>query len=276
MIYRLPGKVYCGTIAPVSVAAAARGQMMNPILAFAGIALAVVVTSFVSGILGMAGGMILMGVLLALMPVPAAMMLHGITQMASNGWRAWLWRREIDWRVFRSTAGGAVVVLAVFGVFQLVGSRPVVYVILGVTAFSGYLLPRNLKLNVDTRGHAFVCGILCTVLSLLAGVSGPLLDVFFLSSRMDRRGVVATKAAVQTLGHMVKIAYFGALLSSGRGSIDWWSALAMVGLAVAGTTLSRTVLEGMTDRNFRLWTRWTVSVIGVYYLCSGIWVLARA
>ncbi|MGZ5081409.1 MAG: hypothetical protein ACXWHZ_18785, partial [Usitatibacter sp.] len=51
------------------------------------------VTSFISGILGMAGGMILMGILLAMMPVPAAMMLHGITQLASNAWRAVLWRR---------------------------------------------------------------------------------------------------------------------------------------------------------------------------------------
>ena len=48
-------------------------------------------TAFLSGIFGMAGGMILVGVLLALLPVPAAMALHAITQMASNGWRAFLW-----------------------------------------------------------------------------------------------------------------------------------------------------------------------------------------
>src|SRR4051812_24784176 len=83
---------------------------MTPLLAFAGISLAVVITSFISGILGMAGGMILMGLLLLMMPVPAAMMLHGITQMASNGWRAVLWREKIDWRIFRGTAYGALVV----------------------------------------------------------------------------------------------------------------------------------------------------------------------
>ena len=65
------------------------------------LALSAVVSSFISGILGMAGGMILMGVLLAMMPVPAAMMLHGITQFAANGWRAFLWRDSVDWRVFR-------------------------------------------------------------------------------------------------------------------------------------------------------------------------------
>ena len=249
---------------------------MNPIFVLIGISLAVLVTSFISGILGMAGGMILMGILLALLPVSAAMLLHGITQMASKGWRAWLWRREIDWRIFRGTAYGTLVVVAIFSVFQLIGSRPVVYLILGITPFISYLLPKDLQLNVDNRGHSFACGVVCTVLSLLSGVSGPLLDVFFLRSRMDRRGVVATKAATQTLAHLVKIVYFGAILASDRGNLEWWFALTMVGLAVVGTTLSRKVLERISDHNFRLWTRRTVSVIGVFYLCNGLWALARA
>ena len=249
---------------------------MSPVLVLAGVALAVLVTSFISGILGMAGGMILMGVLLFAMPVAAAMMLHGITQMASNGWRAWLWRHEIDWRVFRGTAYGALTVLAVFSVLQLVVSRPIVYLILGVTPFVSYLLPEGLKLNVDRSGHSFACGVVCTVLSLLSGVSGPLLDVFFLPSKMNRHGVVATKAASQTFAHLVKIMYFGAILASDRGHVEWWVALIMVVLALVGTTLSRKVLEGMTDHNFRLWTRRTVTVIGAFYLCNGVWALVRA
>ena len=77
---------------------------MSSTLIFICIGVAVLVTSFIFGILGMAGGMILMGVLLALLPLPAAMMLHGITQLASNGWRAWLRRTHVNWRVFRGYA----------------------------------------------------------------------------------------------------------------------------------------------------------------------------
>jgi uncharacterized protein len=249
---------------------------MTPLFAFAAISVAVLVTSFISGILGMAGGMILMGLLLVLLPVPTAMLVHGVTQMASNGSRAWLWRRSIDWRVFRGSAYGALAVLALFSVLQFVVSRTVVLLVLGATPFVSYLLPEKLKLNVDRRGQAFGCGVICTTLSLLSGVAGPLLDVFFLQSKMDRRGVVATKAACQTLGHIIKIAYFGALIATERGSVEWWFALALVGLAVAGTSMSRRVLEQMSDHNFRLWTRWTVSVIGVFYLCNGALALARA
>ncbi len=244
-------------------------------LVLATIAVTVFGTSFISGILGMAGGMVLMGVLLVLLPVPAAMMTHGVSQMASNGWRAWLWRREIDWRVFRGTTAGMCVVLAVFGSLQLVGSRPVVYVVLGLTPFIGFMLPQRLKLNVDKPWHSFACGVIGTVLSLLSGVSGPLLDVFFLHSKLDRRGVIATKAASQTLTHIFKIIYFGTLLETGRGTVELWFALTLIVLSMTATTMSRKVLERMSDADFRKWTRWTVTVVGGFYLCNGIWALAH-
>ena len=46
-----------------------------------------VVTSFISGIFGMAGGMLLIGFLLMILPVPVAMVFHGVIQIAANGWR---------------------------------------------------------------------------------------------------------------------------------------------------------------------------------------------
>ena len=84
-------------------------------LMIAALGLLMVATAFLSGLFGMAGGLILIGVLLALMPLPSAMVLHAITQMASNGWRAFLWRRHIRWRPvcdlfdrMRGRAGGVV------------------------------------------------------------------------------------------------------------------------------------------------------------------------
>ena len=46
-----------------------------------------ILTALLSGVFGMAGGLILIGVLLVVMPLPQAMVLHAVTQMASNGWR---------------------------------------------------------------------------------------------------------------------------------------------------------------------------------------------
>jgi uncharacterized membrane protein YfcA len=239
------------------------------------LAVSALVTSFVSGILGMAGGMILMGILLAVMPLPVAMMLHGITQLASNAWRALLWRREVDWRVFRGYMYGAVAMTLFFAVVKLVVSKPVALITMGLTPFVTLALPERLHLNVERRGHATACGIICTTLSLTAGVSGPILDVFFVRSKMGRHAVIATKAMTQSLSHVLKIAYFGAFLAVEGGNVHPGLAAMMVVLAFTGTSASKHVLARMDDRSFRLWTRWTVMTLGVFYLASGVLMLLR-
>jgi len=247
--------------------------MTLPIIAALGFA--TLVTSFISGILGMAGGMILMGVLIALLPVPAAMMLHGITQFAANGWRAAMLRTSIDWRVFRGYALGSLAALAVFAGVQVVASKPVALLMLGCMPFVGLALPEKLHLNVERRGHSSACGAICTSLSLVAGVSGPVLDVFFIRSAMGRHAVVATKALTQSLTHLMKIAYFGGVVVATGGEVPPLAAALMVALAFTGTTLSRRVLERIDDARFRQWTRWTVTGIGCVYLASGALLLAR-
>jgi uncharacterized protein len=247
---------------------------MPTALVFAILGLSAVVTSFISGILGMAGGMILMGILLALMPLPAAMMLHGITQLASNGWRALLWRRSVDWRVFRGYVYGALATLALFVAATFVISKPAALIVMGLTPFVTFALPRNLQLNVERRGHPFACGVVCAFLSLTAGISGPILDVFFVRSQMGRHAVVATKAMTQSFTHLMKIVYFGGIVvAANRGAVDPWLAVMMVLLAFAGTSLSKRVLEKMDDASFRRWTQATVMVLGVFYLVSGLLLL---
>jgi uncharacterized membrane protein YfcA len=239
------------------------------------LAVSALVTSFISGILGMAGGMILMGILLAVMPLPVAMMLHGITQLASNAWRAALWRKQVDWRVFRGYMYGAIATTVFFMVVKLVVSKPVALIAMGFTPFVTLALPEKLHLNVERRGHATACGVICSTLSLTAGVSGPILDVFFVRSRMGRHAVIATKAMTQSLSHILKIAYFGAFVAVEGGNVHPGLAAIMVVLAFTGTSLSKHVLARMNDQSFRFWTRWTVMTLGLFYLASGVAMLFR-
>jgi uncharacterized membrane protein YfcA len=238
-------------------------------------AVSALVTSFISGILGMAGGMILMGILLAAVPLPVAMMLHGITQLASNGWRAFMWRNEVDWRVFRGYLYGALITTALFAVVKVVVSKPVALIAMGFTPFLTLALPEKLHLNVERKGHSTACGFICSSLALTAGVSGPILDVFFVRSRMNRHAVIATKAMTQSLSHILKIAYFGAFVAVAGGNVHPALAAMMVVLAFVGTSLSRHVVSRLTDESFRMWTRWTVMVLGVFYLASGVMMLLR-
>src|SRR5882724_3202948 len=80
-------------------------------------------TAFLSGIFGMAGGMILIGVLLALLPLPEAMALHAVTQMASNGWRAALWLRHVRWVAVGAYVAGAAVALVLWSFTRYVPGK---------------------------------------------------------------------------------------------------------------------------------------------------------
>ncbi len=244
-------------------------------LALAVVAAATFVTSFISGILGMAGGMILMGILIALLPVATAMLLHGITQFAANGWRTWMLRGSVRWRVFRGYAIGSIAAFVFFGMVQIVVSKPMALIMLGAMPFLALMLPSKWHLNVERRWHSEACGAVCMALALVAGVSGPVLDVFFIRSKMGRHAVVASKASTQSLTHLLKIVYFGEMLASGNAAMAPWIAVVMIGLAFTGTTLSKRVLERIDDSAFRSWTRWTMMSVGAVSLASGATMRAR-
>ena len=44
--------------------------------------------------------------------------------------------------------------------------------------------------------------------------------------------------------------------------------------AVIGTTLSRSVLDRLSDRQFYYWTRRIVIAIGTVYIAQGVWQMA--
>ena len=238
----------------------------------AGFAAAIVSTSFISGIFGMAGGMILMGILLAFMPIAPAMVLHGLVQIASNGWRAFQWRSHIAWRIVLHYAAGAAVAAATVGVMAVVASKPIALITVGLSPLLGLLLPGRLAPDIGKPSHGHGCGALCTLLQLVAGVSGPILDMFFVGSTLTSRQIVATKAAVQILGHSMKAAYFGHLLAGGE-AVSLMAIVVAIPLAMAGTHLSRFVLEIISETQFRIWSRYVISAVSVVYLIQGVVLL---
>jgi len=92
-------------------------------------------------------------------------------------------------------------------------------------------------------------------------------------SGLDRRGIVATKAAVQTLGHALKLVYFGAALLASGDTLSPWVALLAIVLAIIGTTSSRRVLEAMSDTQFKRWSRWLIMALSIVYLAQGTYLL---
>jgi uncharacterized membrane protein YfcA len=235
------------------------------------ICLTMVFTAFLSGIFGMAGGLILVGMLLVIMPLPDAMMLHGITQMASNGWRGLLWFRHVRWGSIGAYLAGCALALLVWSFWRYVPGKAVALLMLGVTPFLVRLMPARFKPNPDRVVQGSIYGVICMTLLLLTGVAGPLLDSFFLGGKLDRREIIATKAVCQIFGHAAKLFYFGAMIDQ-AATVDPVVAVLAVLASMLGTTLAAKVLDRMSDKQFRKWSNRIITTVSGYFVAYGCYV----
>ena len=238
------------------------------------LSVAVFATSFLSGIFGLAGGLVLMGVLLLFVPVTTAMVLHATTQIASNGARAFVWRSYVDPRIFGRYMMGGALAFALFAAVRFVPDRALVLVLLGLMPFVGFVLPEKFAPRADRPFGAEASGFISTAFQLLSGVSGPALDIFLIRSDLGRRAVVATKALCQTATHVLKLIYFGGLIGAGFGDVPPIVVALAMALAVIGTNLAKTILERMSDVQFRRWMKVLMIVIGSFYLAQGVYLYA--
>ena len=247
--------------------------MLTPItLAILGVS--VLATSFLSGVFGMAGGLILLGIFLALLDVAPAMMLHATAQSASNAWRAAIWRGSIVWPILVRYTIATLAVVVSMRYLAYIPDKATVYILLGLTPFVTDLLPRHRAPDIERAGAPYVCGSLSALFQILAGVGGPLADIFFQGSRLDRRQIIATKAATQAVGHIFRVAYFGSFTAASNAEIPVWLLAAAVALAMGGTTLAGRLLERMTEESFRRYSRLLIQAIGLVLLVRGGSLLA--
>lgn len=235
----------------------------------------VLATSFLSGIFGMAGGLILLGVLLLYMDVVPAMVLFGVIQTAANGWRALLWRQHVQWSIVWRFVLGALAMFLVMRTVAFIPDKALLYLGLGIIPFAADLLPKRFAPDISRPGAPYVCGGIIMLIQLLAGAAGHILDMFFQKSGLDRKAIVGTKAVTQSVAHLFRIGYFGSLAQAFDIHVPVWGYAVAIGLAFAGTTLAASVLERMTDANFRVWSRRIIMTVAASFLVRGLWLLVK-
>ena len=233
-----------------------------------------VATSFLSGIFGMAGGLILIGVLLALLPLPTAMVLHAVTQIASNGWRGLLWRKHVRWGpvgayVVRLRPGARRLVVLPLraehaGSAHFPGGDPV----------PGQAVPvRASSPTPKAALQGTVYGTVCMTLMLLTGVAGPLIDSFFLGGKLDRREIVATKAMCQIISHSSEARLFRRHHRAGRHARSGARRCSPSCRRWSERRAAKRFLEMMSDRQYRVWANRIIATIAGYYVIHGTTLL---
>lgn len=244
-----------------------------PILTAVFLLVSAFVTATLSGVIGMAGGLVLMGCLALVLPVSAALVTHGLLQFVANAWRAVLHRRHVEWHIVGHYGLAAVLAGGVVAVLSFVPSKPLLYLTLGLVPMLVWLPPKVLALDASRRPHAWAAGFLVTAVNLLAGVAGPLLDIFFVRTALTRHSIVATKAAVQVFSHLAKVVVYGGPMlasASTAGMPPPWFFVLAIPLSMAGTVVGGRILDRMNDADFKRWTRWIVTAVGLLYLGQAV------
>jgi uncharacterized membrane protein YfcA len=244
---------------------------MTPV-ALAILGLTILATSFIAGVFGLAGGMILLGVLLIWFDVATAMVLFSGLQFSANVSRVTLWRKFILWPIFWQFMAGGCIAFGLMRLIAFIPDKATVYLVLGAMPFCVEALPKTWRPNIEWRYVPYASGFLTTIVLLIAGSGGLFLDVFFQKSLLDRKTTVATKAICHTFGHVFRIGYFAPLGGIAEVTLPLWAILAAIALAVGGTALAPLVLNRMTDHGFRQWTRAIILAVSVSYLARAGWL----
>ena len=220
---------------------------MTPVM-FA-LMLAAFATATLSGVVGMGGGVVLLGVMSTLLPYPLVVPLHGVVQLGSNSTRTVVFFKHVNWRIFAFYAPammlGVALATLVWSGDKLEHFKPLIGVFILLFLISRKYKPRwrNPPMPVYT-----VLGVCAGFLALFVGATGPIIAPFFLRDDLDKEGVIATKAVCQSAGHIMKIPAF---LSLG---FDYWSEkellVLLLVMVIFGTLCGKRLLKALKQETF--------------------------
>jgi uncharacterized protein len=236
-----------------------------------GIALILIVASFFTSALtaafGLGGGVALLALMGAFMPVASLIPVHGVVQLGSNSSRALVLRSEIVWSSLVPFLGGAIIgaVAGTFIVIQL----PDAPMKLALGAFILFVVWVKLP-PFDALGrHAVaIAGVFVAFLSMLFGAAGPLMAAFFERAFSDRRQMVATSGAAMVSVHALKTIAFAA---AGFAFAPFAALMAaMIISGYLGTRLGARLLSAMPERVFRTGLKVLITLMALDMIRRGL------
>ena len=213
------------------------------------VGVAALLTSILSAVAGLGGGVILLLVIAQFVAPTVAIPIQGAIQLVSNGSRAALLRSSISWPV----VGWASVLLfpASFLGVAVATSLPedVVRLVLAIFVLVLAWRPQWLKLAGsrqrqpnEARRMLLGVGAGSGFLNATVGASGPVTSPFLKAVTVSHKAFVASAATTQVLAHVSKLVAF---------SVDGWSItdhLPMIGIGIAGVVVGSWIGTRLLDR----------------------------
>jgi len=235
--------------------------------------IAAFITSSISAILGMGGGIILLGIMAIIIPDGYMVIaLHGIIQLISNTTRTYVFKPHIKQKIVREFFVGA-----------LIGAGMSAFIILVVIKFYEVSLASEIKVDFlkpiigifivwylflkkskkEKESKSFVkVGNISGFASIFIGATGPLIAPFFLNHNLMKEEIIANKAACQMITHLTKIPLFIFFFN-----VDYFSEykllLPLIMAVFIGTIFGKKILGRIPEKIFNILFRSALFIIAI-------------
>lgn len=224
--------------------------------------------SVLSGVIGMGGGVLLLAVMATVLTPALVVPIHGVVQLTSNSTRAFTLLRHVDWRIVLyycpTLIAGVFLGLQFYRGSEMEWFRPLIGAFVLCFLIWDRIRPKRLQMP---RWAFLPAGLVGGVITILIGASGPYLAALFLRDDMDRESIIATKAVVQTVGHLLKIPAFLSIQFDYFANLDLL--LPLLACAVVGTLAGTWALGRMGEKIFRIVFRVVLLGLALRLLLGG-------
>ena len=230
-------------------------------------------TSSISAVIGMGGGIILLGIMAIIIPEGYKVIaIHGMVQLFSNTTRTYVFKKHIKKILISQFLIGALIgviisagIILIFITYYNVNSANEIKVEF-LKPFIGIFIIWNLFLkNSKKEKHinTFVpVGLIAGISSIFIGAVGPLIAPFFLSKKLTKKNIIANKAASQMITHITKIPLFIYFFNMNYNA-ELKILLPLILAVYIGTNFGKKILNFIPEALFKKIFKITLLIIAV-------------
>ncbi len=214
-------------------------------------------TSLISAIFGIGGGIILLVFFASFLPPLAIIPVHAVVQLASNGGRVFLLRKEIHWPIISTFILGCAFGAILGGMIVLQIPHELIKLLMGIFilwSIYGYLPKFNNK-------QIFFGSIISCSLSVIVGATGAFIAAIVNTFKLPKLNHIATVAFVMMTKHILKIGVFIVLGFSFSPYINLMIVMVLSGFL--GTIIGKKIMYQINESFFRKLLNLVLSILAL-------------
>jgi uncharacterized membrane protein YfcA len=243
--------------------------------------IAAFLTSALSSVIGMGGGITLLGIMAIIMPTGYLVVAyHGIIQLVSNVTRTTVYRNHINKSIINHFLAGLIPGLLlsaamIFGATTYFNAPSAAdlkidFLKPAIGFYIIWFLYLRKKKKIVSRELYKWMGVIAGIATVFIGAMGPLIAPLFINDKLKKESVIATKAACQAAGHLGKIPIFF-LFFNVSYTEDWNVLFPLVAAVYFGTKIGKLMLGKIPEALFQNLFKAVLTLIAIRLILLQIW-----